>query len=172
MFHVKHAPEFSQLVESIREYGAFLPVYYFEGEVLDGSRRARACLEAGRTFTRVFLPTVEAAAKVLYTLHPERAHRRFAASLPLLDAARLLGASPSAVVHLRKKPKQKKRYATPKGLKLRALLDERTSRHWQQLLSEHRCKVNEAIAALIWSTSGNQSASESFVYELKKARAR
>jgi len=168
MFHVKHAPDFAQLVENIREHGPILPVYYFEGRVLDGSRRALACFETGKAFVRVVIRDREQAARLLWSLHPDRALAEFGRGLSVADAAQLLGASPSAVILARRQPRRRG-YPPPSGLKLRAMLSPALAPSWRVLLVEHRCTVSEAINALVSALAHDEVRSR-FAYYLTRDR--
>lgn len=170
MFHVKHSPDFPQLVESIRVDGPILPVYYFESRILDGNKRALACFETGRMFETVFLESRSAAARLLFTLHPDRAHAQFAAELSLLEACELLGASTTSVLNLRRgKPKVKRKYAPSAGLKMQALIPPHLRRRWKDLLSENSCSANQGFTALLQATSDPECL-ERFRYYLMRDR--
>lgn len=148
-----NSPNFAELVENVREHGVLLPVYYFDGRVLDGNRRALAGLQLGIPFERVVLDDAEAAARVLWSLHPERAHSQFAAKLPLMAAARMLGASPSAVAKLRRPPKIPKPYTPRPGREVHLRLTDPTRDTLRALCQELRCTVREALTACVWAAS-------------------
>lgn len=163
--------ELSELRENIQTHGCILPVYYYEGRVLDGNKRAICCRETGIEIERVTLTDRTQAARLLWSLHQSRAHQMFALDLPLSEACALLGARPSEVVALRRKPKIRKTYPRPVMKELRAYLSAPETMAWNALIIEHHCSVSEAIRALTW-VSQNERVRDLFRAELQKLRSR
>jgi hypothetical protein len=75
LFPLIDGDEFDRLVDDIRDNGQREPIVLFEGKILDGRNRYRACLEAGAIpETRPFDPDMEGSAEA-YVLSVN-AHRR------------------------------------------------------------------------------------------------
>lgn len=66
------------LAESIRNNGVLVPVIWYDGQLIDGSRRLDVCGQLERECpSRTITDRVEAA-RVLWSMHPRRAYQRFA----------------------------------------------------------------------------------------------
>jgi hypothetical protein len=67
----------ASLEDSVRECGLMLPVYeYPQGVVIDGERRKALAVMLGKPFQVVILPSEQAALRLLWELHPDRAAER------------------------------------------------------------------------------------------------
>ena len=87
------------LFESIRRVGPVLPVYRFDGQILDGARRLNACRRLGIEINEHECRSVLEAAPILWVLHPERAWEKFQAR-GIVGCARLFGVRPGAVASI------------------------------------------------------------------------
>lgn len=67
----------ASLLQSIREHGAFLPVYRWRGEVIDGRKREEILISLGRAVDYRDLYSEEQARCLLWRHHPERALQRW-----------------------------------------------------------------------------------------------
>jgi len=150
MFHVEHSPEFCQIRDSIGLHGPFLPVYYYGGRVLDGSKRARACLETGRDFARVELPDEASAARLLWSLHPARAWETFAKGKTLVAFCQLSGARPSECLRfLPPAPSSPKYITTEHRRRLYARVSPATGRRIDELCGAFSCGYGELVDAAL-----------------------
>jgi hypothetical protein len=109
--------EFTALVENIRNCGQYAPITVYEDQILDGWHRYRACRTLGKEPATVeFTGTTEQAAEFAFSLNARRRHLKsgqlallavnllpqFAAAARAphrasIDAARVVGVSPSSV---------------------------------------------------------------------------
>lgn len=146
-----HMPSDAELVESVALHGLILPVFLLHGLVLDGERRHKAALSIGLTVTYQELETPERAARVLWSLHPERALTRFCEGLTLTECCKLLGARPAEIIRYR--PKQKaeptKRKHTRRDYSRRMYLkfDAQTKRELVALSEELNAQQTEILRA-------------------------
>lgn len=85
-----------ELRSSIATLGPLLPVYRWRGRVVDGTRRWKFCKHLGQDITVVNVKYRRDAARILWTLHPERALLLFPEP-DLLSAAALYGSTPARV---------------------------------------------------------------------------
>lgn len=140
----------NELRELIRRRGHLFPVYYFHGEVIDGSKRLIAATLERYPIAIVTLDAQEDAAQVLWRMHPAQAHERFARDLPLLAAARLLGASASAVAQLRRPAPKPRKYKSPKALTgFRARLPSELVDSWAELAAHYHITYSEGVSCLV-----------------------
>lgn len=95
------APHYSQVLESVRSNGQILPVYTFNGGILDGLQRQMAALECGLQPHFRELSAREAPV-VLFSLHPERAVAQFGEGLFLTQQCELFSARPAQVLAARR----------------------------------------------------------------------
>lgn len=65
------------LSASIRQCGILIPVLYYRGELLDGSRRETLSRSIGCACPRLDLTSETQAARLLWRVHPARAWRRW-----------------------------------------------------------------------------------------------
>lgn len=144
----------SEYREILRARRHIFPVYYYDGEVLDGAERLIASALEGIPVERVTINRREDAARVLWRMRPRDAHERFARDLPLLQAAALLGASPSEVAPYRRQP-SKRAYKPPVNTRnFRARIPERLAGPWSQLAVQMSITYSEGVAVLIqWALS-------------------
>jgi hypothetical protein len=85
-----------ELRNSIAIFGPLLPVYTWRGRVLDGTRRRQICLKLGKPIDTKSFRHRRDAARLLWTLHPERCLSVFPEAT-LAEAAALYGTTPSKV---------------------------------------------------------------------------
>jgi hypothetical protein len=80
--------------------GALLPVFIYEGRVIDGARRERLCGELGLRIERHDCATLQEACSVLWSHHPVRA-LELAGPRGLLELAELCSVSPTAIARVK-----------------------------------------------------------------------
>jgi hypothetical protein len=94
MRQVAHYP---QILESVRNVGQILPLYIYQGSELDGRLRQQAALECGLEVKMQIIHDEQAAATLLWSLHPDRAIAEFDRGQSLTDLSILFSASPRIV---------------------------------------------------------------------------
>lgn len=95
-------PKDAELLESVREDGVFLPVYFFEGEIIDGRKRMAAAEATAQDFERVDLEDERRAARLLWNLHPKRALLRFGSGRTLSQLCEFFGVRALSIIDARK----------------------------------------------------------------------
>ena len=74
LFPLIDGPEFTELVEDVRVNGLRLPILVYEGKIIDGRNRYRACLEAGVMPQTVSLDDAADPAAIVKSLNLTRRH--------------------------------------------------------------------------------------------------
>lgn len=169
MFHVKHVPDLTELRESIRLHGMILPVYYHNGRVLDGSRRGPAALQVGLIPRQQTIDDPVLAARLLWSLHPDRALREFASNLQPMAAARLFDCRPSQIIALLRPalPKVRKPYSPSIGSQLKTRVSSAAKAQLLSLSLTHHATLREVVEAMIWLALNHPEHCEE---EIKKER--
>lgn len=165
---------YPQVLESVRNIGQLLPVYLWQGAVLDGAKRHQACLETGNQPKFETLTDEHAAASLLWSLHPHRAIEMFASGRTLVDLCVLCSAKPSSVLAIMRELDRKRDAGAPKRYERRAYHKRMTVRFPEDahrivysLAKLHATTKQDVIVAAL-----RAAATEAIVRELRRMRQR